>query len=643
MLELKEINKELEKVYQLLLQEKEEDLQQFKQKILQTSIKERRENGVCWYPVLLEKTKYDTGERLLVRVSRPKEHIESHGFQSGKLISFFSKDSNDYEESVNGVVNFVSDNEMLISLSISYFPDWIYNKHLGVQLLFDENSYNEMQKSMQKLIETKDEHINNLKNILLGAVDANFKNNDIENFSYLNYSQNQAVKNVLNAKQLAIIHGPPGTGKTTTLIHCISETIKNEAQVLVCAPSNAAVDLLVENLYRKNINVVRIGHPARITEDIMDTTLDVKITQHPNYTELKKLRRRSDEMRKIAGKYKRNFGQEEREQRKLLFAEARNLKKEADHLAFYISKDVLQKAQVIASTLVGANNPAIKDFLFKTVFIDEAAQGLESATWIPILKSQRVIFAGDHHQLPPTVKSHKAAKDGFETTLFEKVIQRNKADVLLTEQYRMNHEIMEFSSKQFYEDKLIANELVANHKLFNNDLVIEFIDTAGTGFTEQINNETKSTFNTEEALLLVKHLKIYFNQLYNQYTKSKPITVGIISPYKAQTVLLNKIIKSEIDLSDFRIMPIKANTVDSFQGQERDIIYISLVRSNDKSNIGFLSDVRRMNVAITRARKKLVVIGDSSTIGNHYFYQSFIDYTTQLGYYRSAFELLYEN
>jgi ATP-dependent RNA/DNA helicase IGHMBP2 len=642
-MENKVIREELKTLLHLLKQEKNEDLSQYRLKMAGTSIVERRKQGVCWYPVQLEKTQFDTGERLLVKVSRPIEHKEAHLFQSGKLVNLFSNEgsNNEGDESVNAVVNYVREHEMMITLNSHDFPEWIHDRKLGIQLLFDENSYKEMEKTLHYLIDTEEQRINEIGQILLGEKVAKFDESNHSQISYLNQSQNDALKLVMNAKDLAIVHGPPGTGKTTTLVETISEVLKYENQVLVCAPSNAAVDLLVEKLSEKNINVLRIGHPARVTIEILNTTMDARIAHHQNFKELKLMRRQIDEYRKMGRKFKRNFGPAEREQRRLLLSEASKLKDEADHLAYYISRDIISKSQVIASTLVGANNSVLAGIKYKTVFIDEAAQAIEPACWIPIVKAERVIFAGDHQQLPPTIKSLDAARKGLEITLFEKAIKRNKADVMLHEQYRMNSIIMNFSSRIFYNNSLIANVKVANWKIFDDDLALEFIDTAGCGFFEQVDNETRSSYNPEEADLLIKHLSFYLSDLELMNILHEVQNIGIISPYKAQTILLaetieiNKPIKPEIEA----ILAI--NTVDSFQGQERDIIYISLVRSNERGEIGFLSDIRRMNVAMTRARKKLVIVGDSSTIAKHPFYSQLLDYVNETNSYRSAYELLY--
>jgi superfamily I DNA and/or RNA helicase len=498
-----------------------------------------------------------------------------------------------------------------------------------------------MEYALKFLLETKEERISYLKNVLLGDIEAQFTEINPIKIPQLNESQNRALNLVQNALDVAIIHGPPGTGKTTTLIQTIIQTLKSETQILVCAPSNAAVDLIVEKLTHQGVNTLRIGHPARVTQEILSTTLDARITQHLSYKDLKTVRKQAEEYRNLALKYKRNYGPEEREQRRLLLTEARKLRDETKRLVYYITDDIISKTRVIASTLVGAANMTLKGMKFKTVFIDEAAQGLEPATWIPILKAERVIFAGDHCQLPPTIKSFEAAKSGLDITLFEKAIKRNNADVMLNEQYRMNKKIMNFSNRFFYKNELTANSSVADWKIFADDLAIEFVDTAGCGFFEQVDEETKSTSNIEEAELLKKHLTQYVDNLESNGIFEDVQNIGIISPYSAQVKILKETILDNSELSEECKSKIAINTVDSFQGQERDIVYISLVRSNEKGEIGFLADTRRMNVAMTRARKKLVIFGDSSTISRNQFYNQFIDYINEIEAYKSAYEFMY--
>jgi ATP-dependent RNA/DNA helicase IGHMBP2 len=638
----KDIQEELTRLVNLIQQEKQEDLKQYNLRMQSTSFTEKRKKGVCWYPIRIEKTSFTSAERPIIRISRNTEHRESNLFQSGKPVQLFSNSSNNSEdlESVNGVINQVRDHDMLITLNANDLPEWTYNGKLGVQLLFDENTYKEMEFGLKKLLSATDGRIEELKNILLGTQEAEFIPHSSVLIPELNQSQNLALNKVLTAKDVAIIHGPPGTGKTTTLIQSIIQTLKTENQILVCAPSNAAIDLIAEKLWQENIAIVRIGHPARVTEEMLSSTLDANITRHQRYKELKTLRKSAEEYKNLGHKYKRNFGPSEREQRRLMLDEARRYRAEADLLADYIKDDILDKTRVIATTLVGANNYALKGKQFSTVFIDEAAQGLEPASWLPILKSERVIFAGDHCQLPPTIKSFDAAKKGLEITLFEKAINRNNADIMLTEQYRMNKQIMVFSSRQFYKNQLTANKNVMDWIIFPDDLAMEFIDTAGCGFFEETQPESRSSMNPEEMNLLFKHLSNYIENLEPLNLLESIENIGIISPYKAQVSLMQETFHENKPFTDEFRKKIAINTIDSFQGQERDIIYISLVRSNDKGEIGFLADTRRMNVAMTRARKKLVIIGDSATIGNHPFYNEFLDYVNEIGAYKSAFEYL---
>lgn len=636
------VQEELLELVKLLYQEKMEDLKQYQNKLKHSSFSERRKNGICWYPVTVEKSSYSNTENLMLRISRPLNHKEPHSFQSGKLVSFFSNayDNNEDEETVTGVVNMAKDREMLITLNANEEPDWVYDGKLGVQLLFDENSYREMEYGLKRLIKEPGDRLIELKEIILGERNAEFSDISIPELPELNAQQNKALKLAASARDIAIIHGPPGTGKTTTLVHCILNALKSETQVLVCAPSNAAVDLLVEKLGEYGVDVIRVGHPARVTKNILDSTLDAKIIGHKQYKELKSLRKQAEEYRNMGLKYKRNFGHSEREQRKLLLTEAKRLRQEANLLADYIKDDIIGRSRVIASTLIGANNMALKGMKFSTAFIDEAAQGLEPACWLPIIKADKVVFAGDHCQLPPTIKSFEAAKNGLEITLFEKAIKRNQADVMLTEQYRMNEQIMKFSSEQFYNGQLLANEKIKSHVIFPEDLPIEFIDTAGCGFYEQSNPESKSSLNPEEMHIAFKHLNAYLQTIHTLNLTDNISDIGIISPYKAQVSLMQESFALIPELDNEFANKVAINTIDSFQGQERDVIYISLVRSNEKGEIGFLKDVRRMNVAMTRARKKLVLVGDSSTIGNFPFYNSFLDYIYEINAYRSAFEFI---
>ncbi len=637
------IQEEILQLVELLKMEKEAEMDIYLSSVANSSFHDQRNMGLCWYPVKVLKTGYDFGERLLVRVSRMPEHKHSHSFQSGKLVRMFSNAGNSVGEDdfVTAVVNSADEREMLITINAEELPEWIDGNYLGVQLLFDENVYREMNAALQYLLETKEENINRLKHVLLGEQTARFTEKDKIRASSLNDSQNEALNLINTALDVAIIHGPPGTGKTTTLVESILTTLQSEAQVLVAASSNAAVDLLVEKLNARAVQVVRLGHPARVTDEVLLSTLDSRFYHHENYKNLRTLRRQADEYTKLASKYKRHFGEAEREQRRLLRTEAKKLRQEAQQLSYYITSDIISKAQVIACTLHGASGDVLKGIRFKTVFLDEASQALEPASWIPIAKANRVIFAGDHKQLPPTIKSMKAAQNGLQNTLFEKAITRNKADVMLNVQYRMNDIIMQFSSKQFYRSELKAHPSVATHLIFENDSPVEFIDTAGTGFFEEQNLETKSIYNKDEATLLLKHLLMYLEKVEASGSLRNLTSIGIISPYRAQTVVLNNLVSANDALPHYLKSITNINTVDSFQGQERDVIYISLTRSNEKSEIGFLSDLRRMNVAMTRARKKLVMIGDSATLASHPFYADLLDYVQQYAVYKSAYEYIY--
>jgi ATP-dependent RNA/DNA helicase IGHMBP2 len=433
------------------------------------------------------------------------------------------------------------------------------------------------------------------------------------------------------------VHGPPGTGKTTTLVQAILALIGRDGrQILVTAPSNTAVDLLSEKLSDLGLNVLRIGNPARVSEGQQALTLDSRIAEHPGAKEIKKLKRKAGEFRDMAHKYKRNFGPAEREQRKALFDEARNLMKDVDRIEGNILTDLLSRAQVITATLVGANHPVIRDRKFDTVVIDEAAQALEPASWIPALKARRLILAGDHCQLPPTVKSASAASGGLGVTLLEKnTLLHPEAVVLLEQQYRMHNLIMGYSSRVFYENRLKAHPTVAGHLLFETDTPLSFIDTAGCGYEEK--QEGTALSNPEEAAFLLKHVTLLVSELESHYSGPDFPSIAIISPYRLQVQLLQELTQHSPVLRKYA-NKIAVNTIDSFQGQERDIVYIGMTRSNPDNRIGFLSEIRRMNVAMTRARKKLVVIGDGATLAQTPFYSGFIDYAGQQSAWHSAWE-----
>ncbi len=629
---------ELKTLENLLKQEQQEDREQYNRKVLSVSIKDRVSQGICWSPVHIKKQYYGTAERLILELENGGDKDTEHAFQSGAVISLFNSFQQNSSElpGVQGVINYLKKNVMVVTMNEDELPDWVYDGKLSIQLMFDEGSYREMYNALRKVRKADRGRLSELREILLGYAKPEFERNNFAGSEGLNISQNAAIQQIINAKDVAIIHGPPGTGKTTTLVEAIKLTLSSEHQVLVCAQSNTAVDLLTEKLHDENIAVMRLGHPARVTEKLLHLTLDAKISEHDSFREIKKLRKKAEEFRRMAQQYKRNFGRHEREQRKLMYREAHSILNQADMLEHYITSDLLSKCQVITCTLVASEHYLLKGMTFSTLFIDEAGQALEPACWIPITKADRVIMAGDHCQLPPTIKSFDAGRSGLAETLFEKIAKRLNVDTMLREQYRMHEKIMGFSSLEFYKDQLIANKKNNNWLLENDSDPLVFIDTAGCGFAEHTEKESKSTANKEEAHLVLKVLEelagqVGFESLTNHH-------IGVITPYKAQLHLLRELLLEE-NKEFISGMNITINTVDAFQGQERDVVIISLVRSNDKSEIGFLSDTRRMNVAMTRAKKKLIVIGDSATIGNFPFYSRFLDYVNDAGLYRSAFEL----
>lgn len=631
---------QLNKTWGLLKLERQADLEQYRQKVQLVPLHRKTKEGKCWYPVTLKRDYIGTGERLIIEVERTNHLDQPHVFQSGKMVSVFSnaKASPD-KHYMGGVINYVKDNLMVITVNGDDLPDWIEDNLLGVDLMFDEMAYREMESAMKAVINAEDSRAAELRDTLLGyrlpvTSSAQPETSNKQLTTTINHSQQEALKKVLNAKDVAIIHGPPGTGKTTTLVQAIKQTVASERQVLVCAPSNAAVDLLVEKLSEQGLNVVRIGHPARVTEQSLSKTLDARIAMHDHYKELRALRKKMEQVRSKAFKFKRNFGYAERQERNLLKQEAKALKADADVLEFYIINDVLNTSDVVACTLVGSSHPMLRGKRYKTVFIDEAAQALEPACWIPILRAERVVLAGDHQQLPPTIKSIDAAREGLAKTLFEKCIERHPQTAsMLQVQYRMNENIMQFSSDYFYHGGLIADDAVKNHTV--KDLPpIDFVDTAGCGFNETQDPETLSRYNDDEAQVLIKQLE----QLIQAVDiEDWSFSIGIITPYSAQVERLVKLAEASEELSAIHRF-ITINTVDAFQGQERDIIAISFVRSNDTGEIGFLADIRRTNVAITRVKKKLIMVGDSATLGTHEFYTALLEYVQKKEFYKSAWE-----
>jgi len=626
------------KLLELLKLEREVDKQAYLELTRSSTVAERRANGLAWYPIAIRGTELNKAEYITVEVERTTHTDVSHQLRFGVSAMLFSNldAKNNFLE---GTVTFSGGNRLKISFRTDELPDWASDGKLGIDLLFDDNSYDEMQSALKlamTLSEKKEE--GRIISILTGATASTF-DQDVPLYDNpkLNSTQQAAVNKIVQANELAIVHGPPGTGKTTTLVQAIKTLIKaGEKQILVAAPSNTAVDLLSEKLSEEGLNVLRVGNPARVSERLMALTLDSKVAAHSSVKEIKRLKKQAGEFKEMAHKYKRSFGRAEREQRKALFDEAYKIMKDVDKMEQYIIDDVTSKAQVIAATLVGANHYTVRGLRYNTVVIDEAGQAMEPACWIPILKGRKLILAGDHFQLSPTIKSDAAAKGGLSNTLLEKVISLHPEAVsMLGEQYRMHEEIMGYSSAVFYENKLLAHGSVAKHLLFADDMPLVFIDTAGCGFDEK--TESKSISNPEEATFLFKHLSRLVTELGKHYKPAHFPSIAIISPYKEQLHVLKEQLPHVPELQPY-LPNISVNTIDSFQGQERDIVYISMTRSNTDGIIGFLSDTRRMNVAMTRARKKLVIIGDSATLSRHPFYAGFIAYAEKHNAYKSAWE-----
>lgn len=624
----------------LFKMEREQDRVTYLQLIERSAVAERRANGLTWYPVAIRDTELGRGDYLTVEVERTTHKEIPHQFRFGASAVIFSN-HNPREHKAEGVISFQGGDRLKITLRTDELPHWSRDGKLGIDLMFDDNTYDEMQAAL-KLASTLSESPgeSHLINVLTGDKPVTF-NSNIPHYTntVLNHSQQAAVNKILSANDLAVVHGPPGTGKTTTLVQAVKALYeRNQQQVLVVAPSNTAVDLLSEKLSDEGLEVLRIGNPVRVSDRLMSLTLDSKMGEHSSMKDVKKIKKQANEMRNMAHKYKRNFGKAEREQRRALFDEAHRLIKEVEKTEQYITNDLLSKAQVITATLVGANHYTVRHLKYQTVVIDEAGQALEPACWIPILKAQKLVFAGDHCQLPPTIKSEEAARNGLSTTLLEKCIMKYpEAVVLLDEQYRMHELIMGYSSQTFYQNRLKAHTSVASQVLFGTESPLAFVDTAGCGFDEK--TEGTSTSNPEEAVFVFKHLSELVSRIS---TLSQPMhfpSIAVISPYRQQIQLLKEQLQHNAQLKIYGDN-ISVNTIDSFQGQERDIVYISMTRSNSENRIGFLSEIRRMNVAMTRARKKLVVIGDSATLSQFPFFANFIAYAEQHNAYVSAWEFI---
>ena len=612
--------------------------------------------GDAWYPLKLGKSYYNSLNQLVIEVFRQGDEDIEHNFEFGRPVCFFSSQSGNSRESretreskesrisyfpFTGTVSYVDGDRMVVAVPDNgQLIDVQGAEHVGIQLFFDETSYKMMFEALDRVIRAKG-RLGYLRDLFYTpSTKAETFSFAPMHFPYLNRTQEDAVNKVLRAKDVAIVHGPPGTGKTTTLVEAIYETLRRENQVLVCAQSNMAVDWISEKLVDRGINVLRIGNPTRVNDKMLSFTYERRFEAHPDYTLLWSIRKAIRDLRSHRKRGERlRVGASagiERFHQKL-----ERLKERATELEVRINAQLFGEARVIASTLVGSSNRLLEGQKFGTLFIDEAAQALEAACWIPIRRVSRVIFAGDHCQLPPTIKSFAALKAGLGKTLMERIVENHPETVtLLKMQYRMNEEIMRFSSDWFYGNQVESAPEVKYRSILDLDIPMTWIDTSefmneelrtknSQLFKEEFVGESFGRINKAEAELTLLALEQYFKKIGKTRILDERLDVGVISPYRAQVQYLRRLFKKREFFKPYRHL-ISVNTVDGFQGQERDIILISLVRANDEGQIGFLRDLRRMNVAITRARMKLMILGDASTMTRHPFYKKLYEYIDAL-------------
>lgn len=605
----------LQHQYELLQIEYEYEKEQFKQQTELMGIGRKIKRGMCWYPLNLGRNYYNALNQLVIEVERREDKDIEHQFEYGRPVCFFTQDVSGKLNYLNFVatVNYVDEDRMVVILpSVDALLALQSKEVVGVQLYFDETSYRLMFEALKQVIGAKNNRLAELRDIFHGTQPASTFSFHPLRFPWLNATQEEAVNKVLHAKDVAIVHGPPGTGKTTTLVEAVYETLHRENQVLVCAQSNMAVDWISEKLVDRGVSVLRIGNPSRVNDKMLSFTYERRFESHPDYPQLWSIRKAIREL------YARSRKGAERE---AVRQKINSLKDRATELEIRINESLFSEARVIACTLVGSANRLLTGQKFGTLFIDETAQALEAACWIPIRKADRVILAGDHCQLPPTVKAPEALRAGLGHTLMQTIV-KNKPDTvsLLKLQYRMNDEIMRFSSEWFYGGMLQSAPEVKYRSILDFDTPIEWINTEGLDCNEEFIGENYGRINKSEAELSIEQLKGYITKIGRERFLDERIDVGMISPYKAQVQYLRRLVRNDAFFKPYR-QAITINTVDGFQGQERDVILISLVRANEEGQIGFLNDLRRMNVAITRARMKLIILGDASTLTRHAFYK----------------------
>ena len=616
----------------------------------QMGMQRKVKRGDAWFPLQVGKSFYNSLNQTAIEVFRTSDQDIEHNFEFGRPVMFFRSERSEELKyfSFTGTVSYVDGDRMVVTVpdSAPLLELQQSTNPIGVQLSFDETSYKLMFEALDRVMKAKNNRLAYLRDLFYSHQKAGRFSFEPMKFPWLNPTQERAVNEVLWAKDVAIVHGPPGTGKTTTLVEAINETLMRESQVLVCAQSNMAVDWISEKLVDRGINVLRIGNPTRVNDKMLGFTYERRFESHPDYPQLWAIRKAIRELRKNRKKGSENYHQK-----------MDRLKSRAAEIELRINAELFGEARVIACTLVGSAHHLLEGMKFGTLFIDEAAQALEAACWIPMKRASRVILAGDHCQLPPTVKSIAALRAGLGKTLMERIAE-NKPEVvtLLKIQYRMNDEIMRFSSDWFYGGKVESAPQIKYRSVLDYDHPITWIDTSNEenqitiegedapedsastsssvsaanqnsdlNFKEQFVGESFGRINKAEAELTLLTLAEYFTKIGKQRVLEERIDVGIISPYRAQVQYLKKLIKKYEFFKPYRRL-ISVNTVDGFQGQERDVILISLVRSNDEGQIGFLKDLRRMNVAMTRARMKLIILGNKDTMTKHPFYKKLWEY-----------------
>ena len=579
----------------------------------------------CRYPVTLgERSRNALGRLTLqVRYEVTDDEVELEFEPCKPLIFFYMHDGNVHELSHQCIVEMVGEGVLTASASESALQSLIDTKahhSLGIQLGIDNTSFRVMEEALHEAERKEEERFVRLREALTGRRQPSFRTLPTLSFPWLNASQQAAIQKVVEAQEVSVVHGPPGTGKTTTLVEAVAETLRREEQVLVCAPSNAAVDWISEQLTRRGIHVLRIGNPLRISDEMLECSYERRYAAHPDYHELWNIRRALQNGAK---------GEE-----------AHRLRNRETELEVKINADLFEQARVVSCTLIGSAYRLMERRHFSTLFIDEAAQALEPACWTAILKADRVIMGGDHWQLPPTVKSLEAARGGLSETLMQKVAaQWPQAVSLLTVQYRMNEQIMAFPSNWFYGGQLQAAPEVAERQVSPIDTPLMWLDTSeyseysehsGHSNHSEKRTRTASISNADEARLVIHTLRDYIEMVSPQKVENERLDFGIITPYRGQARLIRRLLKMQ---HFFRRLKhhITVGTVDGFQGQERDVIVISLVRDNAEGQIGFLRDLRRMNVAITRARMKLIIIGNAETLGRHRFYRELVHHVQEHG------------